>query len=240
MSVAKKVDSNKVQDDKKFITDDLEIIDLFRYFAKTKEKLWAWQNKKDEKGFRPVHFAIIKKFDPLKKFIEFVPNNSNGFRLREKEEIYIFSKTRNLAFKAIAREMGKEFLIIGTPKHINILSEELAAKLSIVEKEDEESNLTKRTVPRKSAKDGQMVSVERIDQEGVRSKLMMYGLYDISQGGMGFRVSDPAEFLKGDIVEVVEIDGKPLPKRIVGIVVAVREMEDEFETFKVGVQFKKG
>lgn len=239
MGLAKKEDK-KVQDEKKYITDDLEIIDLFRFFTKTKEKLWVWQNKKDENGYRPVHFAVIRKYDPLKKFIEFSPNNSNGFRLRDKEEIYIFSKSRNIAFKAVARELGKEFIIVTTPKHLNILSEELASKLTIVEREDEDSNLTKRSVPRKSAKDGQMVGVERIDQNGERSKLLMYGLYDISQGGMGFRVNDPAEFMKGDTVEVVEVDGKPLPKRLSGTVMAIREMEDEFETFKVGVQFKKG
>ena len=44
MGVAKK---SEVVEERKFIKDDMEIIDLFRLFTKTKEKLWVWQQKKD-------------------------------------------------------------------------------------------------------------------------------------------------------------------------------------------------
>jgi len=236
MGVAKKIEAIE---ERKFIKDDMEIIDLFRLFAKTKEKLWVWQQKKDENGFRPVHFAIIKKFDPLKKMIYFVPNNSRGFRLREKEEMYLFSQSRNIACKVTARELGSDFLIISTPLHLNILSEELASKLSIVEKENEESHLTERTAPRKTANDGQLVSIERVEKDGTLSPAQMYGLYDISKGGMGFRANDPAEFLQNDKIFVSAVDGKPLPQKLSGTVVAIRQMEEEFETFKIGVKFNK-
>lgn len=229
--------SNQKEEQKKIITDDLEIIDIFRYFSKTKERLWAWQQIKLDNGSRPVHFITVRKLDIIKKYIEFNTSSKSGFQFVKDEDIFVYSKSKNIAVKTSLRELEKEFAIIPLPTKLNILSDELAEKLAIVEKEDEEGNLTKREAPRKQANEGQLVTIEKISSNGTKHHEDLYGLYDISQGGMGFRSYDPSEFFKDDKVKVIAINEKPLPKPLIGTVMSVRQLEDEGETFKIGVKF---
>tara|TARA_R110002072_G_scaffold64203_2_gene159199 strand:- start:39772 stop:40461 length:690 start_codon:yes stop_codon:yes gene_type:complete len=223
---------------RKFIADDLEIIDLFKVILRDKEKLWAWQQDKLPNGVRPVHFVSIRKVDPIKKIIEVIPTTNTGFTYVKGKDLFLYCKSKNIATKISMRELESEYITFTIPQKLNILSEELAEKLAIVEKENEESNAHKREVPRKQA-DGQLVTVHKVDENGEIIHDDLFGLYDISAGGMGFRVYDPAEFLKGDRVIVPSVNGKDLPNSLKGEVMSVRLMEDEGDIFKVGVRFIK-
>ena len=233
-------DNKSVSDqniEKKFITDDLEIIDLFRVFFKEKERIWSWQQKiKEETGARPVHFILLKKLDIIKKVAIFEPLSDDGFQFIPGEELFIYSKKRNLAFKAKARELEKDFIIIPLPERMNILSEELAAKLAIVEREDENSNAHKRGDPRKQATGDQFVQLRKISSDGDIGPLKIINLYDISAGGMGLKVEDPGGFQKGQEVLVYNVNGKELDKPLNGKVLSVRHMEED-DLFKAGIQF---
>ncbi|MCP4913613.1 MAG: PilZ domain-containing protein [Oligoflexia bacterium] len=224
--------------ERKLISDDLEIIDLFKVIQRDKEKIWAWQQDKLENGVRPVHFVNVRKVDPLKKLIEVIPTTNTDFTYVKGKDLFIYCKAKNIATKITMRELESGYLTFKIPERLNILSEELASKLSIVEKENEEDNAHKREAPRKQA-DGQMVTVNKTDEAGNIILDDMYTLYDISAGGMGFRVYDPAEFLKGDMVTVPSVNGKDLPNPLRGEVMSVRLMEDEGDIFKVGVRFIK-
>lgn len=233
MSEAKKLPESKGH----IISDDLEIIDIFRSLVKNKEKVWTWQQKKNADGGRPVHFAMIRKIDPIKKLVELLPTNEDGFHFTKGEDIFLYSADKNVAAKFSVREHQEGFISFSVPKHLNYLSEELAAKLSIVEKEDEGANSHLRDAPRKQAQDGQMITVKKVLKDNALGASRIYTLYDISQGGMGLKCFDPAEFKVGDIVHAVDIDGKPLAAALIGTVVAVRQIEEEYETFKIGVKF---
>ena len=230
-----------MQPERKFITDDLEIIGIFKEFAKSRKHLWAWQQNPDASGKRPVHFIHIKKVDVIKKTIVVMPNNADGFRFTKGAEIFLFCSERGLAIKTPVRELEKDYLTIPMPMRLNLLSKEFLEKIELVEKENEESNLHKRTAPRSQAKSGQFVGIDKIDENHKVIRADLYELYDISAGGVGFKVHDPAEFATGDLIRVSHVDGKPLGKPLVGSVVAVRQMEDELtDTFKIGVKFTNG
>ena len=219
-----------------FIIDDLEIIGIFKSFFQTKEKLWSWQQKFNAQGIRPVHFCMIRKIDVIKKFIEIVPNNSSGFKFTPGEEIFIFSRERGLAVKIKPREMEGPYLVIPLPTRLSKLAPDFVSKISLVEADNEEANLTNRAAPRKKAGE-KMATIKKLgDAEG---QVNFFDLYDISPGGMGFTVEDPAEFAKGETVQLIAIDGKALPKPVEGTITAVRQMDDEFggDLFKVGVKF---
>ncbi|MBH46790.1 MAG: hypothetical protein CME71_01325 [Halobacteriovorax sp.] len=223
---------------KKFITDDLEIIGIFKEFARSRKCLWAWQQNLDASGRRPVHFITIKKVDPIKKTIVVYPNNSDGFRFSKGSEIFLFCSDRGLAIKTSVRELEKDFITIPLPPRLNVLSKEFLQKIELVERENEDSNKHKRAAPRSQAKTGQLVGIDKIDKNEQTIRSDLHALYDISAGGMGFMVNDPAEFSVGDRVRVTHVDGKKLPKELIGNVVAVRHLEEEVvDTFKIGVKF---
>jgi hypothetical protein len=227
--------------DKKVISDDLEIIDFCRILHKTKEKLWIWQQTPNDLGERPVHFCILRKLDVLKKSLELTPLSDDGFSFKgedkdkdKEKEFFLYSRARNLAFKFRPRELEDHYIMLGIPERLNHLSKELAAKISLVEEENESESKHLRQQPRKQAGNKQTVSLFKGDDQNVRH----YDLYDISAGGLALKTPDPGMFLKEDHITVVLINGQNLPQAIKGRVVSVRHMKDD-DLFKVGVQFSK-
>lgn len=222
-------------EDKKFITDDLEIIDFFRVLMKSKEKLWVWQQTATDSGDRPVHFCTVRKFDVLKKSIELTPMTEDGFIFKSDiKELFLYSRGRNIAFKFSPRELESHYIMLGIPNRLNYLSEDFAAKINLVEAEDEDAQMHKRQQPRKVAGENQTVKLLRLGQE----RPQQFQLYDISAGGMALKSPDPGVFKKGDHLTIVSINSNPLPQEITGKVVSIRHMTDD-DLFKVGVQFIK-
>lgn len=221
------------EDGKKFITDDLEIIDFLRVLMKSKEKLWIWQQVEGDLSERPMHFCTLRKFDVLKKNLELTPLTEEGFTFKkDSKELFLYSRKRNIAFKFTPREFESHYIMLGMPVRLNYLSEDLAAKLSFVEQENEDAEMHRRQQPRKVAGDKQTV---RLVREG-QSKNQQFNLYDISAGGLALRCPDPGIFKKGDKLTIVSINQAPLAQEITGKVVSIRHMIED-DLFKVGVQF---
>lgn len=219
------------------ISDDMEIYGVLKSMAQRKEKLWAWQAK-DEKGgqSRPVHYAIIRKVDPIKKTIEIVANNSSGFRFVAGKDLFLYSTIKGIALKIVMREYDPFYITFTTPARLNVLSKDFLTNIELVEKEDENSNKHKRNVPRIRPKADQIVAINKLSM--ATGSMRFYHLYDISQTGMGMMVDDPAEFELGEKIEVLSINNKDLPKVLKGEVVAIRQMNEETDdSFKVGVKF---
>lgn len=234
---ALKKEKDGPSDDRR-IDDDLEILGIFKGFLQRKEKLWLWQKADDEASQRIVHYGIVKKIDPFKKLIELRPNNSTGFKFTDdKAPIFLYSSKRCVALKTLMREYTPDFISFSFPKLLNAIKGDLLQNLQLVEKENESLHVHERQAPRVQAKGTQFIGMKRI-LEGHLSPLLTYELYDISQGGMAFEVYDPAEFAIADKIQVLSIDGKPLPKTLHGKVVSVRQLPDA-DIFKIGVQFVK-
>lgn len=222
------------------ITDDLEIIGIFKAFMQRKEKLWTWQSTAELKGKRVVHYSIVKRVDPLKKLIELKPNNRSGFRFTSGDEIFLFSKIRSIAIKLKVREMGPEYIVLALPAKLNLIHGDFLRNIELVEKENEGANKHLRAVPRLQANEEQLVGVRRSSaSESDYRPLEFYELHDMSQGGLSFHVSDPAEFTVGDYVQIDHLNGKELKARIEAKVASVRVLEEADDLFKVGVAFQK-
>jgi len=219
------------------ITDDLEIAGILKALSQNKTKLWCWQNTKVD-GERPVHYCLVQKVDQIKKFFSIRPTNKNGFRFVEGEPIFLFAQGRCVACKLDMRDLNKQGIILPLPDKLSVLNESFIQQVELVEREDEAANEHKRDVPRKSAKSGQMVGIRKINKETQELETLdFYTLYDMSKGGMGVKVNDPAEFQKNDLVAVLSVDGKELAKRINGQVMSIRQTEDIIESFKIGIKF---
>ena len=233
-------DSEEHKRENYVISDDMEVYGFLKAMAARKEKLWSWQSRDENDGTsRAVHYAIIRKVDLIKKTIEIVPNNSTGFRFSADKDLFLYSTVKGVALKIKIREFDPFYITFSTPPRLNVLSKDFLTNIELVEKENEVANKHKRNVPRVKPKAMQGVSINKITAS---NKLMkFYQLYDISAGGMGMLVDDPAEFEVGEKLEVLSINEKDLPKPITGQVMAIRQMsEDESEfsdQFKVGVKF---
>lgn len=217
--------------DAKFIVDDLEVYRILQQIKDKEETLWLWQNhEKHEK--RKVHYGKIVKIDQINKKIEIRPNRTSVFKFNREKELFGVSGQSCFAFRVPIKQYDQVFLTFPTPHRLNQISGELMEKLQIVEKENEQKYAHLRTAPRKGAKEGQMIGL-RINE----AEEEIYPLYDISQGGLAFKVVDPGEVEKGDKIKVIQIDGTPLPQPIVGVVMSIRQLESGSSEFKVGVKF---
>lgn len=219
------------------ITDDLEIAGILKALSQNKTKLWCWQNTKVD-GERPVHYCLVQKVDQIKKIFTIRPTNKSGFRFKEGEPIFLFAQGRCIACKLDMRDLNAHGILLPLPTKLSVLNESFIQQVELVEREDEAANVHKRELPRKSARTGQMVGVRKLNIETEELDVLdFYTLYDMSKGGMGIKVNDPAEFKKGDHLVVLSVDGKELSKRIKGKVMSIRQTEDMIESFKVGIQF---
>lgn len=222
------------------ITDDLEIIGIFKAFMQRKEKLWTWQTISGPGNKRVVHYSIVKKVDPLRKIIELKPNNKSGFRFDSKSEIFLFSKVRSIAIKLKVREMGADFIILALPQKLNLIHGDFLKNIELVEKENEQANKHLRQVPRVVAQEEQLLGLRRSSsEEQSTAPLEFFALHDMSQGGLSFHVSDPAEFSVGDFVVIEHLNDKELKNKLRGRVASLRLLEESQDLFKVGVAFVK-
>lgn len=235
-----KLNEKPVASSPQLITDDLEIIGIFKAFMQRKEKLWTWQTISGAGNKRVVHYSIVKKVDPLRKIIELKPNNKSGFRFDSKTEIFLFSKVRSIAIKLKVREMGAEFIILALPQKLNLIHGDFLKNIELVEKENEQANKHLRQVPRVVAQEEQLLGLRRSGlEEQSTAPLEFFALHDMSQGGLSFYVSDPAEFSVGDFVVIEHLNDKELKSKLRGRVASLRLLEEGQDLFKVGVAFIK-
>lgn len=218
------------------INDEFEIHSFFRVLNQTREKFWLWQ-KQLVNGKRLVQYGVVKKVDLIKNIIYVAPFSSKGYKFEKIEEYFFYDSVKSLAFKFKPRELSKDMMIVPIPKSIHKLTKDFLKNVELVEKEDEGKFKHLRNAPRVQPKSQQFVTLRRIDQESEFTPNEIYNLFDISQGGMGFEIEDPSEFVIGDEVEVTSINEKEVPKAMAGKVVSIRQQEDDDNSFKVGVKF---
>lgn len=216
-----------------FLSDDLEIINIFKKLLCRGTRVWLWQNPEEKGGKRHAHYAVVKRYDVLEKYIEVRPIEGAQFRFTPKRPVFLLSDDCGVAFQLKVRKFEPLFIAFETPDKLKEVSDDFKRGLQIVEREDEEKFSHMRTAPRKSAGTDKSIGITKGAAEGTPT---YYFLYDISSGGMGFLTEDPGEFSVGDSLVAHAIDGNPLPKALHGEVVAVRNLEDS-ASFKVGVRF---
>ncbi|EQC44219.1 PilZ domain-containing protein [Bacteriovorax sp. Seq25_V] len=221
------------------IKDDLEIIGILKGLSNNKTKLWCWQDVIHEDGTkeRVVHYVIIQKVDPIKKVFHVRPNVKHGFRFVGDAKTFILAKERAIAFSFVPRDVGTQYMMIAIPTQVTPVKAEFIQSVELVERENEGKHQHLRAAERKQITSTKMVGIRKYDNEGLLGILDFHFLYDLSAGGLSFRVEDPAEFFKDERIVAVSIDGKNLANPYRLIVRSIREMEDG--KFKVGCQFIK-
>lgn len=215
------------------INDDIEIAGILKALQQGKVKLWCWQL--DDQGLRVVHHCTIQKVNQLNSTLLIRPCSKYGFRFCENKDIFFYAVKRGVACKLKMRDYNTQQIIVPLPTSLIIVEDNFASKLELVEKDNESLHIHERSVPRKKAREDQTVGLRRFsnDQLGL---LDFHDLYDMSAGGMGIKVIDPAEFSSGDCIKVEIVDGNEVAKDLFGEVVSVRQSDND-QFFKVGIKF---
>ncbi len=216
------------------ITDEFDIHSFFRVLNQSKSKVWLWQKEDNQ---RVVQYAMVRKVDLIKKVIHISPCSSKGFKFKSIQNFFFYNSINSKAFKFTARDLSRDMIIFPIPKEIQTVTREFLKDVELVEKEDEDKFKHLRNAPRVQPSDKQTVSIKRINIHSEFSQHEKFTLYDISSGGMGIQVSDPAEFDIGELIEVIKINSKAVPKEISGEVVSIKQCVDKLDGFKIGVKF---
>ncbi len=98
-------------------------------------------------------------------------------------------------------------------------------------------SINNRAHTRFESKSGKCVKIQK---EG--SKVEIYQLIDLSQGGLSFIILEATEYKRGDRLIILEFKEKKLDQPLIGIVRYVKvnvEIADKYADYKVGVEFLK-
>ena len=103
---------------------------------------------------------------------------------------------------------------------------------------DQEDKLyaDKRESPRARPKEDKFVKILRPTAEGA----MIYRLFDLSRGGLGFVSLSENEFSKGEDIQILGFNEFQLDDPLFGKVMSIRPMDEHQVEFKIGVKFSEG
>ena len=221
-----------------FVEDEIEIVDCLVFLRKNKEKLWLWQEKKDER--RRTHFGIINRIIKEKKIIMLFSGQPGiHFGFDSNRPVYVYSQEQKVAFQTKYKDIENEFINLEIPLKVGVLTKAQCEKLAVVEMENESAHWHKRLHERKHPEVGKFIRVEKVGSRGNIINSGSYDLYDMSQGGISFHIKDPSLFQTGERVKFIDIDGEPLGRKLYGTVMSVRWIKEECDNtiLKVGVKF---
>lgn len=222
----------ELQENLKVIDDYFEVSGIIDFIFSNNLNLFLWQHKRANEK-RVFHYGRIHKVEKLEKIVRFVPSKTQGFRFDITAPLYIFSQDKCVAWKCWMKSCETSMVTGEYPQKLSQVERDYIEKLQFVEVEDEEKFKDQRAVPRKNAREGQMVGVERLKL----GKVFTHFLYDLSQGGMAFLVDDPGEYEVGEQIRLTMLDGVEVEKKIEGEVVAIRKKEESLGEFKVCIKF---
>jgi hypothetical protein len=103
---------------------------------------------------------------------------------------------------------------------------------------DQEDKLfaDKRESPRARPKDDKFVKILSPNGNGP----MIYRLFDLSRGGLGFVSLSETEFSKGTDIQIMGFNEFQLDDPLIGKVMSIRPMDEHQVEFKIGVKFSEG
>ncbi len=221
----------------KIIIDELDILDFLKELKKIRSRIWMWQTIPIQLGGgRRVHLGAVRNINFDRKSIDIQPMVGSKFKFIKSKEIFLYHQDRQIGFRAKVKELDDEFIHVYFPQKLNLLTGYEFSDFKIVDNEDEEHHRHMREAARKSATANQYVEVLRYFGVNKNEK-SVYRLHDISSGGLGIITLDPGDFIKGEKIEILSINGKATATKIQGEVVAIRRLDGDDDLFKVGVKF---
>ena len=239
-----------------FANDFHQIKSFFTGLRSGQEQVILWQ--KVDSDVRSVRYAFVEKtlFDQRELWLK--AKSSEAFQFK-KGIIFCYIDDSQAVFKSTIREINEHLISIAYPEELTLLdySDPMTSDMNYIRNHGEGNiqdilqlkSLTGPNSPFEPEDDekyGAIRQSQRIKPKEEKKVLLVrdsdpkgsiYKLLDLSQGGAGLQVTDREIFKLQEIIQITEIDGKPLTKVLVGEVVAIRPLSSENKEFKIGIKF---
>ncbi len=92
----------------------------------------------------------------------------------------------------------------------------------------------KREAPRLRPKEDKIITCQRAGEPDMSQNFL---LFDLSRGGLGFKIVEDGLFMRGQFIEITALEGQVLDQALIGEVMSVRDLAPEDVGWKVGIRF---
>jgi hypothetical protein len=211
-------------------------------------------------GERTVHNCILTSYKYDVGVLNFLDHAGQGLQL-EAADIYCYSKNEAVIFKTRPRGQavqmpdvlcfleGPDLQEIKTSVGIDLTDGFMRGKLQksqrdhalfeeqlaqITTSQEDKIFADKREAPRLRPKQDKIITCQRAGEPDMSQNFL---LFDLSRGGLGFKIVVEGLFVRGQFVEITALEAQVLDQPLIGEVMSVRDLAPEDVGWKVGIRF---
>ncbi len=234
---------------------------FFTDLVKRETVVVVWQISAD--GTRRVHNCVLSSYKYEAGILNFLTHAGQGLQL-EAAEVYCYSKNEAVIFKTQLRGQavqmpgvlcfleGPDIQVIKASVGIDLPDGYMRGKIMATQKSQRDQALfdeqlakistsqedkifaDKREAPRLRPKEDKIITCQRAGEPDMSQNFL---LFDLSRGGLGFKIIEEGLFGRGQFVEITALEGQVLDQPLIGEVMSVRDLAPEDVGWKVGIKF---
>jgi hypothetical protein len=234
---------------------------FFSDLVKRETTLVLWQLTSD--GQRTVYDCVISSYKYDLGVLNFLDHLGQQLGLAA-TDVYCFVRSEAVIFKTRLRGQTVEmpgvlcFLeepdikVIKASSGIDLTDGFLRGRVTRTQKsqrdqdlfDDQLAQLTtsqedkiyadQREAPRIRPKQDKLITCQRAGEPEMSQNFL---LFDLSRGGLGFKIIEDGLFKRGEFVEITALEGQVLDQPLIGEVMSVRDLAPEDVGWKVGIRF---
>jgi len=236
---------------------------FFADLVKQEVPVVLWQLLPD--GSRDIHNCILTSYKYEAGILNFSDQTGMAVHLND-GEIFCYAKREAVIFKTRSRGKNDRELSLHMPGSLCFLEEPdlkiikttlgidlrdgyMRGKLQKSQRDqdlfdDQLAKITttqedkifadKREAPRLRPKEDKIITCQRAGEPEMSQNFL---LFDLSRGGLGFKIVVDGLFQRGQFVEITALEGQVLDQALFGEVMSVRDLAPEDVGWKVGIRF---
>ena len=234
---------------------------FFTDLVKRETVVVVWQVSAD--GTRHVENCVLTSYKYDAGILNFLTHEGHGLELQE-ADVYCYAKSEAVIFKTQPRGQalhmpgvlcfleGPDIQVIKASLGIDLSDGYMRGKITPTQKsqrdqalfDDQLAKITttqedkifadKREAPRLRPKEDKIITCQRAGEPDMSQNFL---LFDLSRGGLGFKIVVDGLFKRGQFVEITALEGQVLDQPLIGEVMSVRDLAPEDVGWKVGIRF---
>ena len=234
---------------------------FFTDLVKRETVVVVWQVSTD--GSRRVQNCVLTSYKYDAGVLNFLDHEGQGLGLQE-GDVYCYVKGEAVIFKSQPRGQavhmpgvlcfleGPDLQVIKASVGIDLTDGYMRGKITPTQKSQRDQALfdeqlakittsqedkifaDKREAPRLRPKEDKIITCQRSGEPDMSQNFL---LFDLSRGGLGFKIVVDGLFVRGQFVEITALEGQVLDQPLIGEVMSVRDLAPEDVGWKVGIRF---
>ena len=234
---------------------------FFTDLVKRETVVVVWQISAD--GTRQVRNCVLTSYKYEAGILNFLDQEGQGLEWEE-SAVYCYAKSEAVIFKTRPRGQalhmpgvlcfleGPDIQVVKASLGIDLTDGYMRGKITPTQKSQRDQALfdeqlakitttqedkifaDKREAPRLRPKADKLITCQRAGEPDMSQNFL---LFDLSRGGLGFKIVVDGLFKRGQFVEITALEGQVLDQPLIGEVMSVRDLAPEDAGWKVGIRF---